>query len=312
MRVLIYGCGAVGGVFAAALAQAGHEVALVGRPAHVAAIRSSGLRLEGMTRGTWRVPITERLDRPLEVDLLLLTVKSFDLRASTEAIGRVLDRPTPILLPQNGLGIEEHVRAALASVTSIRPPLVRAVTTIPAQLVRPGLVRHNGTGELRLAEPTRAPAIAPAIRAFHDLLVGAGLSVRYVEDLELALWSKAVLNGAINPVTAAFGVTNGALQDAPYRDPAEALLGEGLLAANASGHALSASELEAELWRTVRATAENRSSMLQDVERGRPTEIAAISGELLAAGRAHGIRMPRTEEFIDKVEARARSRGQSS
>lgn len=136
--------------------------------------------------------------------------------------------------------------------------------------------------------------------------------MRYVRAFETALWTKAVVNAAINPVTAAFSVRNGALASPPYRELVEALVAEGVQAARAAGHELDPAATREEMWRTVRATAANRSSMLQDVDRGRPTEIDVISGALLDAGQAHGIAMPETAAIIGKVRSRVASAGQRS
>lgn len=315
MRVVIYGAGAVGSLLAALLARAKEEVVVVGSPAHVQAIREHGLHVEGSVEGSWPLTAVERLDPRSELDLLLLTVKSFDLERAVDALAPLLERPLPVLLPQNGLGIERIVEGALRRnlpQPTVLPPLVRAVNTLPATLVGPGRVRFAGSGELRLAEPSGTRPLDQAIRAFHALFERAGIAVRYVPDLEPALWLKAVVNATINPITAAFSVPNGSLASAPYRSLAEALVEEGVEAARAAGHPLDLAAAREEMWRTVHATAENRSSMLQDIDRGRPTEIAVISEALLAAGRSHGLPMLETARIVARVRARVPAAEQRS
>lgn len=311
MRVVILGAGAVGSLFGALLARAGVEVLLVGRPEHVRAIRERGLSVEGSVEGCWTLSAMDHLPPTLEVDAALLTVKSFDLAEASRPLATALTGTTPILLPQNGLGVERIVLESIRTGGPGRAPplLVRAVNTLPATLIAPGRVRYAGSGEVRLAEPSAEGPMATAIRTFHDLFASAGIPVRYLPDLEGALWLKAVVNAAINPVTAAYGVRNGALVDEPYHELAESLVREGVEAAVASGHPLDLDEALRELWRTVEATSANRSSMLQDVDRGRPTELEFISGALLRAGESHQRAMPHTRAIIERVRARARATG---
>lgn len=314
MRVVVFGGGAVGSLLAAYLDRAGHSVLLIGRPAHVAAIRADGLRVAGRLDGTFRIDAAVDLRPGPAPDAVLLTVKTFDLATAAGAVGRAVRPGTPLLLPQNGLGVEELARRALVAEAWVEPEtaLVRAVNSLPATWVAPGEVRAAGDGEL-LLPPARGPA-ADATSRFEQLLRGTGVRVRTVDEFSREVWRKAIVNAAINPVTALHRVVNGQLLDSPYREEAEWLLLEAVAAAQAAGVSLTETDARADLDRVVRATAENRSSMLQDLDRGRPTEIDAISGELLRVGGAHGVPMPHTREAAEGVRAAARSarRGEAS
>ena len=306
MRVAVYGAGAIGSLLGARLAAAGHDLLLVGSPAHVTAIRKDGLRIEGQGAGLWRVPAVEKPPEPLAVDAVLLTVKGYDVELAARALATNLVGSVPVLLPQNGLGIEDRFARGVARARAPSSPIpVRAVNTLPATVVAPGVVRQAGRGEMRLPSPTSVSAEAAQwVILFHDLLADAGIPVTYVPDFDRALWTKAVVNGAINPVTAVHGILNGALARAPYREISERLLAEGTAAGRASGHALDSGKITAEFEHTIRATAENRSSMLQDLDRGRRTEIGTISVVLWETGRSHAIAMPVTEEYIARIRAR--------
>lgn len=304
MRVVIFGAGAVGSLFAAYLDRAGHSVLLIGRADHVAAVRANGLRVTGRIEGTFRVDAAVDLRPGPTPDAVLLMVKTFDLKQAAASLGRAVRPGTPILLPQNGLGAEEVVRTALLAEGWMEPEaaLVRAVNSVPATWVAPGEVRAAGDGELVLPE-RRGPA-AEAVARFEQLFRGSGLRLRSAEDLPREVWRKALVNAAINPVTAIYGVANGRLLESPYREEVDELLGEAARTARAAGIPLSDTEARTDLVRVLRATAENRSSMLQDLERGRPTEIEAISGELLRVARAHHLELPFTEHAVARVRAR--------
>lgn len=308
MRIVVLGAGAVGSLLGAMLSRVGEDVVLVGSPAQVEAIRARGLRIEGRGEGTFHVRAETRLPARTPVDLLLLTVKTFDLERSAEAAARELPWPIPWLLPQNGLGIEDSTRRAIRSAGRTSDPsawLVRAVNTIPATLVAPGVVRQPGEGEIRLSEPGRAGASAGSVRRFAEAFGRAGVPVRFVPDIDRAAWRKAIVNAAINPVTADHGILNGELLQPPWRAEATVLLSEALNAANLTGYTFVPEEVERELWETVQATAGNRSSMLQDIDRGRPSEIDSISGYLLNIARAHSVSLPATERIVERIRARA-------
>jgi len=306
VKVVVLGVGAVGSLFAARLAAAGNAVTAVGRPAHVAAIRSAGLRI--LDHGTEVVPLEAVTELPagVGVDAALLTTKTYDLGAAATALARAVRSPVPTLLPQNGLGVEDVANGALGSAGWRDPSswTVRAIHSVPVTWVGPGVVREAGTGEILLPEPDGPTGTH--VRRFEDLLRGAGFSVRTVRDFDREVWRKALLNAAINPVTALRGVPNGRLLEEPARGEALALLHEALEAARAAGHDFSEPEAVRDLEKVARATAENRSSMLQDLDRGRPTEVDSISGALLRVASAHGLDLPATRQVIARLGRRGR------
>jgi len=303
VKILVLGAGAVGSLLGARLLGAGNSVQLVGRPEHVAAIRAHGLRIEGTDPGTYHPDAFPVLDPVTAPDAIVVTVKTFSLRAVAGELGARFPRPVPILLPQNGLNVETEVDGPLRSASGADPApwLVRAVNSIPVTLVGPGVVRQAGVGEILLRDPAVAHPSSASTALFRDALSRAGIPVRLVADLEREVWRKALVNAAINPVTALHGVPNGRLSDAPYRDEALALLREAQRAAAVAGYLFSDAEVESDLARVIRATAANRSSMLQDRDRGRSTEIDAISGSLLRTATARGIDLPATRAVVERL-----------
>ncbi len=312
MAVLVFGAGAVGTLFAGLFARAGRSVDLRCRPAQVGTISDRGVQIEGSVAGRFPVRAIGALPRPLRAELVILAVKSYDVEAAAREIGESLDASIPILLPQNGLGIEALARAGLRGSPELEEDLIRAVNTIPATWLAPGRVRYAGRGEIRLPAVEEPMRRRTAIAEFRALFEEAGIRVANVADLDAALYTKAIVNAVINPLTADRGVPNGALEGGDLRPIAEALFAEAIEAVRATGHRLDRASVEEELWRTVRATATNRSSMLQDVDRGRPTEIEAISGALLAVGHAAGVPMPATERIVARLRARPPRHGQGS
>ncbi len=303
----MFGAGATGSVFAARLTTAGHSVTVVARAAHVAEIRAHGLTIEGIRPGRFAVSAAERIAGLPVPEALLLTVKTFDLDSSMGEIAEGFSPLPPTLLPQNGLGIDERVRGRLPEPARRSAPLVRAIASVPATWLAPGRVRQAGEGELLVgAHSGNAPH--PWASTFRELFRGSGIPVREVADLPREEWRKALVNAAINPVTADHGVLNGRLADDPWRGQALALLHEARHSAALDGFEFGEAEAEADLFRVVHATAENRSSMLQDLERGRATEIDAISGTILERAWSHHVDLPATRRAVDRINEHVRRR----
>ena len=163
MDVLVFGAGAVGSLFGARLAQAGHRVTLIARSAHVAAIRTHGLEVEGTRPARVSVAAAERLEPGVPVEMAILAVKTFDLEDAARSLARGLPAPVATLLPQNGLDVEPVAVAALEGAGWADPArwLVRTVHSVPATLGGPGRVRQAGDGEILLPRPTTPPNRRP-------------------------------------------------------------------------------------------------------------------------------------------------------
>ncbi len=305
MRVVVFGAGAIGSLLGLKLGRAHQEVLLVAREADVAAMRVHGITVEGTEEVTGLLPVVDALTDGMRADAVLLTVKSPDVTAAAEEIGRRMRPVPPMLLLQNGLGIEELAARGLRAAGAAPGPglLTRGINTIPATQLAPGRIRAAGDGEVLLGRTGPPEAIAAA-ELFRGLLSSGGVRVRLVDDLEREVWRKAILNAAINPVTADHGIPNGQLARDPWRGQVEQLLREAQEVARAAGYPFTDDEIEADLWRVVRATAANRSSMLQDVSRGRRTEIESISGEILRIGTEHGLDLPQTRRAVERIRAR--------
>ncbi len=308
MRTVVLGAGATGSLFGARLVAAGESVLLVGRREHVATVRAHGLAIEGVAPGRFRLDAAERLPNDGPVDLVLVTVKSFDLPTAMEALGRIRS-PTPTALLGNGLGLEATAVRSLRDAGWERPEryVARAIHTVPATLLGAGRVRASGSGDVVVPTPETAGPAERTVRLLLDLFGRVGIPIRTTATFEREVWRKVIVNAAINPLTALHGVTNGRLAETSLHAEARQLLEEAVAVAQAEGTAIGLEEAVADLERVVRATAENRSSMLQDLERGRPTEIAAISGEILRRGERHGRSLPATARVIAELEARIRA-----
>lgn len=284
MRIVVLGAGALGSFLGGTLA-ARNEVTLVGRRAHVEAVRAAGLRISGVTESVTRPHAVERAADVAEPpDLLLVTVKAYDTARAIADAQPLLGAATTVLTLQNGLG---NIEALLERVAPAR--LLAGAITVGVTFVEPGHVRHAGVGYLRLGAPEAPRALAePVARTFRD----AGLPGEVVEDVAAELWAKLVVNVAINPLSAITGLLNGSLVELPELREVMALAAdEAIEVAKAEGVALP-DDVALRPRLVAERTAKNKSSMLQDVERGRRTEIDALCGAVVRFGRARGVDTP--------------------
>jgi 2-dehydropantoate 2-reductase len=271
-------------LFAARLAGAGVEVTMLGSwPDGLAALRARGVTLFAGDGSSKREPVRVASDpaEAGEVDQAIVLVKSHQTERAAAQLSAILKKGGIALTLQNGLGNDTLLARTLGP-----DRVARGVTTLGAYVRAPGEVQAAGEGVVTLEKHPRLGGLA-------DLLRAAGFDVQIVEDVRPAMWAKLVINAAVNPLTALLGVENGALWQRPTaRELALGLAGEALQVARAAGVVLPFDDPAPLLERVLQQTAANRSSMLQDVLRGAPTEVEAINGALVREAEKLGVPAP--------------------
>lgn len=294
LNIAILGTGALACVYAARLA--GHaNVTMFGSwPAGVEAIRNSGVHVVEPDGRLWRasVPVFTRADLeadesqqdnlPLPADIALVLVKSYQTPRAAEWARDLLAPDGLAVTLQNGLDnyetLVEEVGQDHAAV---------GVTYNGATLLAPGEVRHVAHNPTYLGRTTEN---AIRIDALAEVFERAGFETHATEDIEALLWGKAVANAAINPLTALWRVSNGALlNSADRRWLLARLADEAAAVARTRGLTLPFEDPVTHTEAVCRSTAANYSSMYQDVEKGRPTEIDSINGIIIAEGKRLGV-----------------------
>jgi 2-dehydropantoate 2-reductase len=301
VKVAVVGAGGVGSVFGGRLAAAGHDVWLVHRRREmVDAVRHDGLQLERSDGATERIALwaTDSTSEVGEVDLVLILTKSTDTRAAAEASRCMMGDASVALTLQNGLGNLE----TMAEVLGPERVLV-GMTYAGAALVSPGHVRHTATGQSFVGEPNghHSPRAEHLARTFSE----AGMPTEATDRLWEMVWGKLVINAAMN---ATCGLT-GASGEAALRSPAacvwlDLVAEETATVAAALGISLPYPNAAARVRKHCLDVGRSRPSMLQDMERGRPTEIDAINGAIVRAGGRLGIPTPCNQALLLLVKAR--------
>ena len=294
VEILVFGAGAVGSFFGGLLSR-GNDVTLIGRQDHVDAIRAHGLRISGKTAMIAKPHAATRVPRGAKPEFIFITTKAYDTGSAMSSLHPFADRATFVTL-QNGLGNAETIAKTGRRV-------VAGTTANGVTFLGPGEIRHAGIGETVLG--AWAGVAQRDLVRLRDLLADAGLVVRITNDVRTELWSKLVVNAAINPLAALAGVPNGRLaRERHLLASLEAVSREAASVAEAEGARIDADELVHRTVLVARRTATNRGSMLQDLDRGRRTEIDAITGAVVRAAAKHRIPVPLNEALYALIRAR--------
>ncbi|HLD46910.1 MAG TPA: 2-dehydropantoate 2-reductase [Desulfobaccales bacterium] len=289
MKLAVLGPGALGCLLAALFREAGAEVSLVDyRPERVARLRLRGIQIQTLD-GVQRI-IEVPIGLAMEVgpcDLTIVAVKAYQTESAARVLPELISRGGMALTLQNGLGNLE----AIARTVGTRR-LLAGVGLLGVTRQDEGRIIYAGRGVIYIGAPAGSQVSPLEVAAVADLFRGAGLECQPREDIEAALWEKLVINVGINPLTALLRVPNGALLQLPEAwEVAVAAAAETQTVAQASGINLSGDPV-ARLRQVCANTAANRSSMLQDILAGRPTEIEALNAQVANRGRALGLPTP--------------------
>ena len=300
MRICIVGCGAIGGLYAAHLAQLPElEVwAFDVSAEHVAAINRDGLRVTGHAS---LVGSVRAVCDPAEIPACELGIVAVKGTLTEAAIAACADRfaDGAVCSVQNGIGNEEVIARYV-------PRVMRGVTLPAAHLAAPGVIHMDGAGTTWVGPFEPQSAAWEEVQRLASLLDASGLQTRAMADARGAQWTKLLFNCATNPVCALTGLTHGELCELPpTRALAGELLREGRAVAQALGIVLE-DDPEELVDALGRANYDHKPSMLQDVLAQRPTEIGTLNEALVAQARACGVPAPANgavAELIRGVES---------
>lgn len=316
MRFAVLGAGAIGGYVGACLARAGLDVTLIARGAHLAAIRSRGIRVLSPDGDFDASPCaTDDVAAVSGADVVFLGLKAYSLPPVAAELHRALRPGTAVIAAQNGIPwwyfqgrpgpyrdlVIESVDPGGVVTAAIDPASVVGCVVYPAaEITEPGVIRHVEGHRFSLGEPdeSRSERCGEISRAFR----AGGLRAPIATDLRSQIWLKVIGNAALNPVTALLGATLGQLGESPAAIRlVRAVMTECASVASALGVVLPVS-IDQRLAGAI-AVGDHRTSMLQDRLAGKPLEIDCLTGAVAEiAGRA-GVDVPQTRAVHDLVTA---------
>jgi len=321
-RICIFGAGAIGGYMAAMLAKAGTEVSIVARGPHLDAIRQHGLRLRrGGEETAMEICAT---DDPAELgpqDYVIVTLKAHSIPGVVEAMQPLLGPDTAVVFAVNGVpwwyfyGLEgpyENTRIKTVDPGNriwdgIGPERAIGCVVYPAAAVpEPGLIAHLEGDRFSLGEPSGARS--ERVTALSQILTAAGMKAPIRPRIRAELWIKLWGNCSLNPVSALTGATLEQMcRDRELRPFLRAIMTEVQAVAEALGVKFSI-DVDKRI-EGAEAVGAHKTSMLQDLERGRPMEIDALVGAVQELARLTGIATPTLDGVLALVKMRGRVAG---
>lgn len=288
MNITIVGAGAIGSLWACKLNQAGHQVTLQTRDDIE---RSVALQLDQQAEIVLPANHNQRLENS---DLVMVCVKAWQVKAAIEPLLSRLHPDTILLFMHNGMGAVDQLAERLTHF-----PVVLATTTQAAYKPQAGQVLHTGFGNTQLG------AFNPKgtqCRFLAEVLNHALPEVTWNDHIHTALWQKLAINCAINPLTAIHQIKNGQLGDTHFRQTLSAVTTELAQVMQQEGISCDASKLLQLVYTVIEATADNYSSMQQDIAHQRPSEIEFITGYLCRCAKRHGLTVPANEALYQQIK----------
>lgn len=292
----VLGAGAIGTLLAFQLQRGGCEVTLLRRDAADCARQPVLLDARGREVGRFR---QQTLGACRDIGYLLVCTKAFDLHRALAGCHAQLAPRARVIITANGLGFEQELARLLGDIAPLRAVCTEGAFRDPQA---PDCIVHAGSGETRVGQVAARGAADVATPAWFREGPQRLAHWRWDARIERALWHKFTVNCAINALTAVHRCPNGALlANAALKAELAALCLEIEQASLALGQVEAQGALWARVCRVINATANNRSSMLQDVEQGRRTEIDYLNGYLLRQADTAGIAVPKNRALVAQL-----------
>jgi len=291
MRFAIVGAGAVGGYYGAKLVRAGHRVTFIARGAHLAAMRTDGLRIESPL-GDFHVAVEATDNAALvgPVDVVVLAVKTYDNRTALSSLHPLVGEDSVVLTLQNGVDSSVEVAEATG-----RAHVLGGATYIATALVQPGVIVQTGThrriafGEV-FGDVT---SVTPRVSRIAEVLSGADIQAEPVADARVPLWEKFIYLAPFAGFTGAARLPVGAIWSAPLsRAQFLAAVEEVTSVARAEGVAVGTDLRDRIVGYMDALPPATRSSLLIDLSQGKPIEVEALLGTAVRRATAQGLTAP--------------------
>ena len=296
MKIAIFGSGGVGGYFGGKLAAAGEDVTFLARGAHLAAMQADGLHISSPL-GDVHVPKVQATDRPQAVgpvDVVLFTVKLYDVDASAATLGPMIGPDTVVITLQNGVDAMDMVAKHVGA-----DHVAGGAAYIVVVVDKPGHLRHTTAQQLVFGE--RDGRRSDRLVAFEQAGIKAGFQAKASTDVVADLWTKFVRLATWSGMTSVTRSPMGVVRDTPATyDMMMAAIEEVIAVGRAKGVSFPPDLMEGTLKLIKNFPASSKSSMLEDLERGRRLELPWLSGAVVRIGKEVGVPTP-IHQFITTV-----------
>ena len=287
------GAGAIGSLFGGLLKKEGIDVLLIGRNAHVEAIRKNGLSIFGIEGFNVKIDASTN---PLDAkgsNLIIITTKAYDTKRALSDIKDILDDEVTVMSLQNGAGNLEEISKFVDT-----KMILGATTSMGAFLESPGKIQFRGKGTTIIGPISKENNNAKEIV---KLFNNSGVKTEFSNDIKSDIWSKVVINSAINTLATIFEDENGILLDNNLLEIVREITKEGKAVLEKDGINISEDIFEKTL-EIIKNTSRNINSTLTDLRKGNKTEIDYISGKIVAMGKKHDIPTPYNKILMNMIK----------
>lgn len=300
MKILLVGAGAVGGYFGGLLAKSGEDVTFLARGEHLRAIQKKGLSIKSINGDfNIKVNIVENLADTEKYDLIIFSVKSYDLQSACKKVKTAIKDDTIIMSLLNGVDSEDVIGNFFGA-----DKIIGSVAFIGSQIEEAGVILHTASGMITIGEFTPHTISSASGSEAVDggrcenifkIFEKAKIPVKQSENIQRDIWAKMVWNAGLNAVTALTGLAVSDILSVPEsRMIVEKSMQETVNIAKAKGIKLADNLVEKTISKTLKAGG-IKTSMLQDREKGKKMEIDSINGAIVRMGNEMNISVPVNE-----------------
>jgi 2-dehydropantoate 2-reductase len=296
MKIAVFGSGGVGGYFGGKLAASGEDVTFLARGAHLAAMQTGGLHITSPL-GDVRVPTVQATDRPQAigpVDVVLFTVKLYDVETAAATLAPLIGPNTVVITLQNGVDAMDMVAKHVGA-----DHVAGGAAYIVVVIDKPGHLRHTTAQQLVFGE--RDGKRSDRLIAFEQAGIRAGFQAQASDDVQAVLWTKFVRLATWSGMTTVTRSPMGVIRDTPETfEMMMAAIEEVIAVGKANGVRFPPDLMDGTLKLIRNFPANSKSSMLEDMERGRHLELPWLSGAVVRIGKEVGVPTP-IHQFITTV-----------
>jgi 2-dehydropantoate 2-reductase len=283
MKIAIMGTGGVGGLFGARLAAAGEDVTFIARGAHLAAIKTNGLKILSAERGDISIfPAQATSDCASVgiVDCVFLTVKLWDTETAVEQIRPMIGPETMVISLQNGISRDDTLKEKLGE-----KHVLGGISYVGATIKEPGVIEQKGTVQKLVIGEYRCNADSGRVEALKAICEKSQIEFIVPEDIEKALWEKFVVLVAMSSITACCRLSIGPVRSNPQtRELLSALMTEVYAVGKARGVALTSDIIERQMTYLDKLGSDVTASMEYDLRHGNKLELPWLAGVVVSEG----------------------------
>lgn len=294
MNIVIIGAGAMGSLLYQQL-QINHQVSFLPKPGAIEQGLPKSLSFIGLDKQTQRLPLHYASKQQIaDADLIICALKAYQFKDAIAHIAEYLPTRCPVILQHNGMGVYQQIRPLLDS----QQPIGVMLSTQAARRLNSNQIQHTGHGQWQLGNYQNLHPDLASIKALLSQLQDC----QWYDEIRTMQWTKLAINCVINPLTAIHDVLNGELAQDKYNSDVEVLIQEVIGQAELRQIPLQSKTLRDVVYQVMGNTAENSSSMREDIRGQRLSEIDYINGYIVKCAQQMGMSAPHNEQCVEQIK----------